>query len=216
MTCSTEPPVTENLAQPEVSIRVLDRSGVADLVALGLRNRSDLEATGPHGVYDEATQRRRLESKLEECERGTRRYWAIHADGTLAGDIELNHIDRGTWQTANVGYLVDAPFRGHGVATAALRLVIRESFDQLHLHRLDAGVLLSNLPSQRVLEKAGFRRIGVLERHFYIAGEWRDHLWYELIGPDVPPEARSDAPTRGAGRGRSAPAHRYLTARCAS
>jgi ribosomal-protein-alanine N-acetyltransferase len=180
--------MTDDRVQPGVSIHLLDASGIDGVVALGLRNRSDLEATGPHGTYDAATQRQRLEAKLAECKRGTRRYWSIHVDGALAGDIELNHIDRGTWQTGNVGYLVDAPFRGRGVATAALRLVIRESFEELRLHRLDAGVLLTNLPSQRVLEKAGFRRIGVLERHFYIAGEWRDHLWYELIGPDVPPQ----------------------------
>lgn len=186
--------MSDGLTAPAVSIRLLDASRVDDVVALGLRNRSDLEATGPHGEYDAAAQRRRLEAKLKECERGTRRYWVIDVDSVLAGDIELNHIDRGTWQTANVGYLVDAPFRGRGVATAALGLVIRESFEELGLHRLDAGVLLSNLPSQRVLEKAGFRRIGVLERHFYIAGEWRDHLWYELIGPDVPPALSSTKP----------------------
>lgn len=179
---------------PAVSLRLLDAAGIDDLVALGLRNLSDLKATGPHGVYDEATQRARLLAKLADCDRGARRYWSIHVEGALAGDIELNRIDRGTWQTANVGYLVDAPFRGRGVATAALGLVIRESFDELRLHRLDAGVLTSNLPSQRVLEKAGFRRIGVLERHFYIAGEWRDHLWYELIGPDTPPDLRSPEP----------------------
>jgi len=73
------------------------------------------------------------------------------------------------------------------VATAALRLVIRESFEELHLHRLDAGALVTNIASQRVLEKAGFRRIGLLEKHFYEQGDWRDHVWYELIGPDSPP-----------------------------
>lgn len=171
-----------------VSIRLLDRSRVGEVVEMGLRNRSDLAATGPHGDYDAAAQRERLVHKLEECERGTRRYWVIEVDGVLAGDIEFNHIHRGTWQTANVGYLVDAPLRGQGVATTALHLVIREAFDELRLHRIDAGVLVTNVASQRVLEKTGFRRIGVLERHFFIAGEWRDHLWYELIGPDAPPE----------------------------
>jgi [ribosomal protein S5]-alanine N-acetyltransferase len=183
-----------DLQQPALSIRLLDSSSVDDVVAMGLRNQSDLEATGPHGEYDAAAQRLRLEAKLAKCQQGTRRYWLIDVGGALAGDIEFNQIDRGTWQTANVGYLVDEPFRGRGVATAALRLVIREAFDELRLHRLDAGVLLSNLASQRVLEKAGFRRIGVLERHFYVAGEWRDHLWYELIGPDVPPDLTSTEP----------------------
>jgi ribosomal-protein-alanine N-acetyltransferase len=79
------------------------------------------------------------------------------------------------------------PGRSTTTATAALRLVIREAFETLHLHRLDAGALVTNVASQRVLEKGGFRRIGLFERHFYEEGEWRDHYWYELIGPNVPP-----------------------------
>jgi [ribosomal protein S5]-alanine N-acetyltransferase len=184
------PIVTETPSDPIVSLRLLDHAGVGEVVALGLRNRSDLENTGPtlpdEGYADEA-QRQRLESNLEQCERGTRCYWTIRVNDELAGDIELNHIDRGTLQTANIGYLVDASFRGRGIATAALRLAIRECFGPMGLHRLDAGVLTSNTASQRVLEKAGFRRIGLLERHFYVAGRWRDHLWYEIVGPDVAP-----------------------------
>ena len=77
-------------------------------------------------------------------------------DGVVAGDISLHSIHRGAVQTANVGYMVDAAFRGRGVATAALRLVVAHSFGELRLHRLDAGAMPSNLGSQRVLEKAGF------------------------------------------------------------
>ncbi len=177
--------------EPVVSIHLLDESRIPDLLALGRRNHPDVDYGGPHEEYDEAAQRERLERRLAECREGTGWYWAIAADGELAGDIGFNQVHRGNVQTANVGYLVDAGARGRGVATAALRLVIREAFDELHLHRLDAGALVTNIASQRVLEKAGFRRIGLLERHFFEQGEWRDHVWYELIGPDVPPPGPS-------------------------
>jgi RimJ/RimL family protein N-acetyltransferase len=42
-----------------------------------------------------------------------------------------------------------------------------------------------------VLEKAGFRRGGILEKHYYEEGEWRDHVWFELIGPDTLPQRDS-------------------------
>ena len=173
--------------QPAVSIQLLEESRVDELLALGRRNHVGLNSKATHEEYDEATQRERLERRLAECRQGTGWTWTIHVDGELAGDIGFNQVHRGTLQTANVGYMVDASARGRGVATAALRLVIRESFEELHLHRLDAGALVSNVASQRVLEKAGFRRIGLLEKHFYEDGEWRDHFWYELIGPDEPP-----------------------------
>ncbi len=91
-------------------------------------------------------------------------------------------------QSANVGYMVDTAVRGRGVATAALRLVVAHAFDQLRLHRLDAGAMPSNVASQRVLEKAGFARVGVNRRFLFVAGSWQDHVLYELVGPDfVPP-----------------------------
>jgi ribosomal-protein-alanine N-acetyltransferase len=174
-------------AQPAVTIHLLDESRIPELLALGRRNHPDVDYGGPHEEYDEGKQRERLQRKLAECQQGTGWFWTIHVDGELAGDIGYNQVHRGNVQSANVGYVVDQPLRGRGVATAALRLVIRESFEELHLHRLDAGALVTNIASQRVLEKAGFRRIGVLEKHFYEQGDWRDHVWYELIGPDSPP-----------------------------
>jgi ribosomal-protein-alanine N-acetyltransferase len=179
--------MTEERAQPGVSIHVLDASHIPGLLTLGRRNHPDIDYGGPHEEYDEAAQRERLERRLAERQQGSGWSWTIHVDGELAGDIGFNQVHLGNVQSANVGYMVDAAARGRGVATAALRLVIREAFDELHLHRLDAGALVTNVASQRVLEKAGFRRIGVLERHFFEQGAWRDHVWYELIGPDRPP-----------------------------
>jgi len=58
----------------------------------------------------------------------------------------------------------------------------------LRLPRLDAGAMPSNLPSQRVLENAGFTRVGVMRSFLFIADRWEDHVLYELVGPDfVPP-----------------------------
>ncbi len=172
--------MADTARQPVLSIQLLERSRIPDLIALGRRNH-------PSGVYDEAAARKRLEHQLEACEQGASRHWTIHLDGVVVGDIGFNQLHRGSVQSANVGYMVDASARGRGVATAALRLVIRESFEALHLHRLEATTLLDNLASQRVLEKAGFRRVGVLKKHEYEDGAWRDYLLYELVGPDAPP-----------------------------
>ncbi len=176
------------LRGPVVTIQVLETSSIAGLLEIGRRNSAAAPAGQPAEPYDEQAERARLERKLAEQAQGSGHYWTIHVDGVLAGDIGFNELHRGKVQSANLGYMVDARHRRRGVATAALRLVIRQSFETLHLHRLDAGALVTNRASQRVLEKAGFRRIGLLERHFYEDGEWRDHVWYELIGPDLPPQ----------------------------
>ena len=177
----------DKTTRPGVSIRLLERTGFGALVDLFARNHEGIGGTAGGEAFDRAAQLARLERKLTERAEGRGESWTIHVDDALAGDIGFNQLHRGKAQSANVGYMVDAGLRGRGVATTALGLVIRESFEHLHLHRLDASALVTNRASQRVLEKAGFRRVGVVERHFYEDGAWRDHVWYELIGPDLPP-----------------------------
>jgi [ribosomal protein S5]-alanine N-acetyltransferase len=173
-----------------VTIRPLQVTDASAIAAMNLRNRADIERVSPPQQLDtftESGQAARITSILRECTQGVRAHWTIHVGGVLVGDISLHAIHRGPVQTANVGYMVDAAVRGRGVATAAVRLVIAHAFDQLQLHRLDAGVMPSNLGSQRVLEKAGFTRVGLMRRYLFIAGSWEDHVLYELIGPDFVP-----------------------------
>jgi [ribosomal protein S5]-alanine N-acetyltransferase len=177
-----------------VSLRTLQRSDAGEIASMNARNRADIERVSPPrtvDVYSEAGQTERISGILEQCEQGTRVPWTIRVDGALAGDIELHGIHRGAVQEANVGYMVDAAFRGRGVATAALRLVVTAAFGELGLHRLDAGAMPSNRGSLRVLEKAGFTRVGLLRRFLFIAGAWQDHVLYELVGPDFTPESES-------------------------
>ncbi len=174
-----------------VTIRALDTADAAELAALNVRNRADIERVSPpqpDETYTERGQLARITSILRETARGVRANWTVRVDGVLAGDISLHAIHRGPVQTANVGYMVDAAFRGRGVATAALTLVVAHSFAELRLHRVDAGAMPSNLGSQRVLEKAGFTRVGLLRRYLFVGGAWQDHVLYEVVGPDfVPP-----------------------------
>jgi RimJ/RimL family protein N-acetyltransferase len=67
---------------------------------------------------------------------------------------------------------------GRGVATGALRLVAEWAFRTLGLRRLELVTLPGNEASQRVAEKAGFRREGVLPRHLDHDGEPRDCVLY--------------------------------------
>ena len=64
---------------------------------------------------------------------------------------------------AEVGYWVAAEARGRGVATTALRLTAEWAFGaEPRLERLQLRADILNLASQRVAEKAGFTREGVL------------------------------------------------------
>jgi ribosomal-protein-alanine N-acetyltransferase len=189
-TSEEDPTATRAGLDGHVAIQPLDIADAAELAALNARNRADVERVSPpqpDDTYSAAGQAARITSILRETAQGLRLNWTIRVDSAIAGDISLHGIHRGPVQTANVGYMVDASYRGRGVATAAVRLVVARAFGELRLHRLDAGAMPSNVGSQRVLEKAGFTRVGVLRRYLFIGDAWQDHVLYELVGPDFVP-----------------------------
>jgi RimJ/RimL family protein N-acetyltransferase len=106
-------------------------------------------------------------------------------DGRIVGQATLSNIARGAFQNCTLGYSVDEHESGAGIATALVRHAVREAFTAHQLHRVEAGTLLHNLASQRVLAKAGFRQIGVSPRHVRIAGRWQDHLLFALTAEDA-------------------------------
>jgi RimJ/RimL family protein N-acetyltransferase len=73
--------------------------------------------------------------------------------GELLGAIEIRLGER------TIGYWVAAPVRGRGVATRALELICSWYAER----PLSLMTHPDNVASQRVAEKAGFRRVGTQE-----------------------------------------------------
>ncbi|OAY85172.1 putative N-acetyltransferase p20 [Ananas comosus] len=91
------------------------------------------------------------------------------------------------FRSASVGYRLAHAHWGRGIATAALRAVAAAAAfaEWLQLDRLKAVADVENLASQRVLEKAGFRREGVLRKYVRLKGEeTRDVVMYSLLSTD--------------------------------
>jgi ribosomal-protein-alanine N-acetyltransferase len=108
------------------------------------------------------------------------RSFAIDVDGSLTGAIGLAlnaHEYRG-----HVGYWVAAPARGRGICTRALRLLSRWALHELGLQRLELITDPDNVASQRVAEKVGYRREGVLRAHLkHPDGRIRDSVMFSLL-----------------------------------
>ena len=85
--------------------------------------------------------------------------WAVVADGEAVGGA--GYAPRHVPGLAEVGYWIVAERRGAGLATAAVELVVERAL-AAGIERLQATVEPWNAASQRVLEKAGFEREGLL------------------------------------------------------
>jgi ribosomal-protein-alanine N-acetyltransferase len=165
---------------------VIREVGVGDadeLAALYSANREFLapfEPIRPDAFFTAAGQRERLSRPVEGW-----RFAILDDDGAIAGAINVTNVVRGAFHSANVGYFVSQHVNGRGLATAAVRDVCAFAFGSAGLHRLEAGTLLDNYASQRVLEKNGFERIGIARQYLQIAGAWQDHLLFQRIAADL-------------------------------
>lgn len=101
-------------------------------------------------------------------------------DEVVLGGGSLYDIDLANGRAA-VGYWLAAQARGRGVATHAVRLVARWAFEELGIARLELTCGPDNQASQRVAERCGFTRKGVLRSHLPFKGARRDTVVFSLL-----------------------------------
>lgn len=85
-------------------------------------------------------------------------------------------------QQAEIGWALDPAHHGNGYATEAARDLLRLSFEDLGLHRVEALCFAVNEPSWRLMERIGMRReIHAVAESLHRSGEWMDGLGYAML-----------------------------------
>jgi RimJ/RimL family protein N-acetyltransferase len=106
------------------------------------------------------------------------------SDDALLGAIGVHGLCPETGR-CSAGYWVAARARRQGVATRALRLICGFAFEQLAAARIELWIEPENVPSQRVAERVGFAREGLLRSFMPIGDVRRDMLMYSLLPPEA-------------------------------
>ncbi len=94
--------------------------------------------------------------------------------GELLGSIDVRLGEEGS-----IGYWVAPGARGRGVATRALVLLSGWALAEGGVRRLELTTHPENVASQRVAEKAGFRRVGVREDDHAFGDGRRESVLFE-------------------------------------
>lgn len=105
-------------------------------------------------------------------------------DGSLVGEVSLGSVQRGPFQSAFVGYWVDAAHAGQNLVPEGVAVILRFGFEELRLHRIEAAIVPRNAASRRVAEKLGLRDEGVAKRFLQIRGVWEDHVRYAITSDE--------------------------------
>jgi ribosomal-protein-alanine N-acetyltransferase len=122
----------------------------------------------------------RCSARERERQLGTGYGFGIFVDGRLAGEINLNAVQRGPFQNAYVGYWIDEAKAGRGYMPESVAVVTKFAFEDLRLHRLQIAIIPRNTKSRRVMEKLRYREEGVAVRYLEINGIWEDHVRYAI------------------------------------
>ncbi|WP_425955341.1 GNAT family N-acetyltransferase [Xylanimonas sp. McL0601] len=149
------------------------------------RNRDHLAPFEPERApefYGPAWQEKNLAGLLADHADGRCLPLLLVTDGgDVVGRLNLATIVRGAFDSASLGYWLDAGRAHKGLMSTAVAVVVAYARDELGLHRVEASTLVHNAASQAVLTRNGFERFGLAERYLRIAGRWQDHVLFQRI-----------------------------------
>jgi RimJ/RimL family protein N-acetyltransferase len=109
---------------------------------------------------------------------------AIEVDSHAIGGVSLRLHEDVERVAAELGYWLGRAFWNRGFMTAAVRAMTDYGFEQFALTRIYAVPFSANAASQRVLEKAGYAREGVLRRSAIKDGAVTDQVLFAITDRD--------------------------------
>ncbi len=98
-------------------------------------------------------------------------------DGTKIGTIF--HFLNGNYM--EIGYILAPNERKKGYGSEAVKIIVDYLFLSKELVRVQAITGVDNSASQRILEKAGLTKEGIMRKSGFIRGEWKDGCLFSIL-----------------------------------
>jgi RimJ/RimL family protein N-acetyltransferase len=135
------------------------------------------------GEYNPLRQTSRAEIEMNHDERKLEQteFLVERKDGSKIGYIWHFTLMHPAGKLLEIGYFLAPSERGKGYCTEAVKIMADYLFLSRDIMRVQATADARNLASQKVLEKAGFKKEGMVRKLFFIRGEWRDAYLYSLL-----------------------------------
>ena len=129
--------------------------------------------------YNPFRQRSRAEQERQYEKLGPDDKWFFieKKDGSNIG-VLMHFAVRGY---SEIGYALVPKERGKGYCTEAVQMMVDYLFLSKDVVRVQAETNVENTASQKVLEKAGFMKEGLLRKAAFIRGDWRDLFLYSIL-----------------------------------
>ena len=132
-----------------------------------------------YGEYEPLMQvsRTELEKKYDKLTPKEKWFIIEKKDGSKIGGI--SHFPVG--ELLEIGYTIIPSERNKGYCTEAVKIIVDYLFLSKDIVRIQAGTNPKNVASQRVLEKVGFKKEGLVRKSVFVRGKWEDGFLYSIL-----------------------------------
>jgi RimJ/RimL family protein N-acetyltransferase len=106
--------------------------------------------------------------------------FAITINNKPVGSIGLHLQSDILRKNAELGYWLGETYWGNGIITQAIPKIVEYGFTNMDIVRIFARIYGTNIPSQKAIEKAGFKLEGRYEKTIFKNNEFLDELIYAI------------------------------------
>lgn len=175
-----------NLQSTRLELVEISTTDIADIHAMNLFE--EVAAYNTIGIPTNISQTEALLQKTIQDQREAKRShysWAIRLSGstTFLGQIGMK-VSVEKYQRSEIYYSLHPKQWGQGYGTEAAQAVLKFGFQDLGLHRIEAGVHVENTKSISLLERIGMQQEGRCRKILPIRGAWADNYMYAILEED--------------------------------
>lgn len=177
---------TYQLTTERLNLRILRSSDTKEIHTMNLLPETDEFNTSETPKHPEET-RLKVETWISDNNQEITKSFTfvveIRNTGVFTGLINI-HLKKEKYRNAEVWFKFHKDYWNKGYATEALREIIRFGFDELNLHRIEAGCAIANTGSWKVMEKAGMIREAHTRQLLPLRTGWSDNYGYAILETD--------------------------------
>ena len=108
----------------------------------------------------------------------------IEHNEVAIGLVSITNIDWKNRKAENGIKLFGNNIKGKGFGTETIRLIMKYAFEELQLNRLYSTILFTNIPSQKLYKKCGWKIEGTLRKSVFKNNKYIDELQVGVLKAD--------------------------------
>ncbi len=143
-------------------------------------NKNDWAVSGTDTAFSKKILKQYIACAKDDIYTAKQLRFVIASQKKPVGLIDLFDFDP-QYKKAGVGVIVEEAYRSQGIASVALKLLIKYAFEELKLHQLYANISRDNLASLKIFKKQHFNLVSEKKDWIFANETYQDIIRFQLL-----------------------------------